>query len=202
MVRTTAAAIAACLVLFAARNASADTLGSRKHQRGVVTRIDQGVFQLGVDSTLLLNWSREGGGSASRRHATGAAMLRYFLRPKLGVSARVGGLYQKDGVTRDLGFSGMGWANYFLRLGEGMFFAPGAGAGFVVGQRDLPAGPGEVRRDRLVGALGGVELVLAVYLGERFSVSAAPDLRMMVGSAGGSVVSLDGSFKVGAVYSF
>src|SRR5690606_25828573 len=105
--------------------ARADTLGTRANQRGVITQIDKGVFQLGIDSTLQVNWLQEGEAAGSRSNLTGNAMLRYFMRPKLGVSGRVGGIYRKDGETRDVGFVGSAWANYFMRLGEGMFFAPG-----------------------------------------------------------------------------
>ena len=182
--------------------ASADTLGTRANQRGVITQIDKGVFQLGLDSTLQVNWLQEGEGAASRSNLTGNAMLRYFIRPKLGVSGRLGGLYRKDGETRDVGFIGSAWANYFMRLGEGMFFAPGVGAGLAVGQRDVPVGVGMVGRESLVGGLLGGELLAAMYLSPRFSLTGGPSFSLMFGSAGDSFVELNGSFKVGAVYSF
>lgn len=181
---------------------SADTLGTRAYQRGVITRIDKGVLQLGVDSTLQLGWQREGEVAASRANLTGTAMLRYFVRPGLGVSARLGGLYRRSGDTRDLGFQGVAWANYFLRLGEGMFVAPGAGVGLAVGQRDVPVATGMVERSSLVAGVGGVELMAAMYLSPRFSLSAGPSASLLVGSAGDSFVDLSGSFKVGAAYSF
>ena len=183
-------------------DAAADTLGTRAHQRGVITRIDKGVFQLGIDSTLQLNVLSAGGEADSRSNLTGNAMLRYFIKPKLGVSGRLGGLYKKAGDTRDLGFVGSAWANYFMRLGEGMFFAPGAGVGLVVGQRDLPTGVGMVSRESVVGGVLGLELTAAMYLSPRFSLTGGPDFSLMVGSAGDSFVELNGSFKVGAVYSY
>ena len=194
--------LAAAAILLAAGSARADQLGTRRHQRGAITHIDQGVFQLGIDSTLLVNWSREGDSSASRSHATGNVMLRYFLRPRLGVSGRLGGLLRKSGETRDLAFAASGWANYFMRLGEGMFFAPGLGAGLVAGQRDIPGAGGMVLRESLLGARFGTEILLAMYLSERFSLSAGPSFELTAGTAGASFVELDGSFKVGAVYSF
>jgi hypothetical protein len=193
---------AALAATFMATAAAADTLGTRANQRGVVTHIDEGLYQLGVDSTLQLNWLRDGDTALSRSNITGNAMLRYFIKPKLGVSGRAGGFYRSTGDTRDLGFLGSVWANYFMRLGEGMFFAPGAGAGLALGQRDIPTGTGTVAREGLFGAQLAGEMNVAMFLNQRFSLTAGPQLSLLLGSAGGTFVDLAGSFKVGAVYSY
>jgi hypothetical protein len=59
-----------------------------------------------------------------------------------------------------------------------------------------------VGRESLLGGLLGGELLAAMYLSPRFSLTGGPSFSLMFGSAGDSFVELNGSFKVGAVYSF
>jgi hypothetical protein len=188
--------------------ARADTLGTRAGQRGAITQIDKGVFQLGADSTLILGYSQEAEDSTFMANAAGSALFRYFVKKNLGISARLGGVYRKSGDARDLGFAGSVWANLFMRLGEGMFFTPGAGVGLLSTQRDLPLDGSTVARSSVLGGTVAAELPLAVFLNRRFSLTAGPELLLTVGGTtpeegdGTSFLSLDGGFKVGVAYSY
>lgn len=202
--------VVAIATLLLASSARADTLGSRKNQRGVITRLDKGVFQLGIEGTLNLNRVSEGDATSWRTGAAGTLVIRFFPKANLGVSVRGSGVYRKSPGYRDLGFLGMLWGNYYLRLGEGVFLAPGVGAGLMVGQRDLEteASPTVVRANLTTGA-AGIELPLAVFLSRRFALTAGPEFLLAFGNTkvegsddSTSHFSIDGTIKAGVVYSF
>lgn len=183
--------------------AHADTLGTRKNQRGAITQIDKGVWQMAIDSTMQLNYLSEGEQSESRSSLAANIILRYFIKPKVGVSGRLGAFLRKNGEIGDQSFTATGWANYYMRLGEGMFFAPGLGGGLVVGQRDLPgAAEGMVVRNNLVGVVLSTELLAAMYLSPRFSLTAGPDFSLLMANADGATTEFSGAFKIGAAYSY
>jgi hypothetical protein len=188
--------------------AHADTLGSRQAQSGAITRINKGVFQLGLDSTLILGYSAEGDSSLLRANLAGNLAVRYFPRDNLGISLRGGGIVRKAGDVTDHALVASAWVDAYLRLGEGMFFVPGAGVGALFGSREVPAGGGQVDQSSQVGGVAAVEALLAVFLSDRFSLAAGPQLTSSFGSTtpdGGdstSFVAVDGGFQVGAAYSF
>ncbi|HTM19821.1 MAG TPA: hypothetical protein VL172_04915 [Kofleriaceae bacterium] len=188
--------------------AHADNLGSRRQQYDAITRINKGVFQLGVDSTLILGYSAEGDSSLLRANLAGNLALRYFPRNNLGISLRGGGIVRKAGDATDHAFALTAWVDAYLRLGEGMFFVPGIGAGALFGSREVPAGPGQIAEASQVGGIAAAELLLTVFLNHRFSLAAGPQLTSSFGSttpeAGDSTsfVAIDGGFQVGAAYSF
>lgn len=200
-----AAAVAAAVA--APRLASADDLGSRQGQSGVITKVGRGVFQLGLDSTFILGVQNEGEDTASRLNVTGNLMLRYFFKDNLGVSIRAGGLYRENGEVTDSGFVGAAWVNYYMRLGEGVFLAPGVGTGMLFATREIPAGA-TVMQTSLLGGIGALELPLAVFVNRRFCLTAGPEIVLSAGSTtpeqgeGDSFFAIDGGFKVGAVYSY
>ncbi len=195
-------------LLALAPTASADSLSTRAGQRGRITQIDKGVFQLGVDSTLILGYTQEGDDSEFMSNVVGSVLFRYFFKKNVGVSARVGGVYRKSGDARDLGFVGSVWANLFMRLGEGMFFTPGVGVGFRSTQRDIPIDSDTVARSSVLGGVAATELMLAVFLNRRFSLTAGPEFVLTVGNTdpeqgeGASFLSIDGGFKIGLAYSY
>jgi hypothetical protein len=207
MSRTFVLAAAFAAVLAMPRVASADDLGSRQGQSGVITRVGKGVFQLGLDSTFILGVQNEGDESASRLNVTGNLALRYFIKDNLGISIRGGGLYRENGEVTDSGFVGAVWANYYMRLGEGVFLAPGAGTGLLVATREVPAGA-TVAQTSLLGGIGALEIPLAVFINRRFCLTAGPEIVLSAGSTtpemgdGESFLAIDGGFKIGAVYSY
>jgi hypothetical protein len=199
--------VAAALAL-ASTDVEADTLGSREHQRGAITRLTKGAFQLGVESSLILAYNQQGDDSSFRANTLGSAAFRYFYRDNIGLSARLGGLYRKTGEVRDTGFVGALWANYYFRLGEGMFFSPGAGLGMLFAERSVPITENQSMRATLVGGVVAAEFNLAVFLNRRFSLTAGPEVLVSFGGTspemgeGDSFFALDGGFKVGAAYAF
>lgn len=189
-------------------SAVADTLGSRQGQSGVPTAIGKGVFQLGAESSFISSFVSENDVSDFRVNLRAAISLRYFVKDNLGVSARVGGILQKQGDTTDASGAGALWANYYMRLGEGVFLAPGAGAGFLFGERDVPAGTG-IARATLVGGTLAFELPITFFTSERFSLKAGPEFTLTAGSSlpegsdtSTGYTSIDGSFKIGFDYAY
>lgn len=189
--------------------AQADTLGGRSGQHGAVTKIDKGVFQLGVEGTMTMTFDQQGDDSLFRSNSVSSLAFRYFPRENLGISARGGFSYRAVGETASRGFVGSFWANYYMRLGEGMFFAPGAGFGFLSAGRQTPVDGGSLIVSDVVGGTASTEFLLAVFLGERFSLCAGPEFVLSGGTAtpadgeeGASFLSLDGGLKVGLAYSY
>jgi len=189
--------------------AHADQLGSRRYQSGAITRINKGVKQLALESTWVLTFDQQGDASAFRTNTVIGAAFRYFLKDNLGLSLRGGFSYRKAGDSADKGFLGAMWANYYVRLGEGMFFSPGVGAGFVNSGRETPVGGGILEHSDVVAGVAGVEFMLAVYIGPRFHLLAGPEFLYSIGKAtpsqggeGSGFSSLDGTLKIGMGYSF
>ena len=207
MSRTFVLAAAAAAAIAAPRVATADDLDTRQGQYGVITRINKGVFQLGLESTFILGVQQEGDDTASRLNATGNLTLRYFVKENLGVSIRAGGLYRENGEVTDAGFVGAAWVNYYMRLGEGVFLAPGVGAGLLFADREIPAGAA-VMKTALLGGVGAIEFPLAVFVNRRFCLTAGPEIVLSGGTTtpeqgeGDSFFAIDGGFKIGAVYSY
>ncbi len=201
---------AAAAILITTTSAHADSLGSRSSQRGVITQIDKGAKQLFADSTMILGYTNEQDDSTFHANLVAAGGFRYFVKRNLGVSLRVGGVYRDNGETNDKLFAASLWANWFARLGEGMFAVAGVGAGFQAGNRDVVSpGTAMVSRSNFVAGTGATELMLAVFLNRRFSLAAGPELLFVAGSAkpdaGGdssTMVSVDGGFKITAAYAF
>jgi len=199
-------AVAGLLAITA--SAQADSLGTREDQRGAITRVDKGLMQLGAESTFILGYSQEADDSSFMTNTQVSAVFRYFIKKNLGLSGRFGPVYRKEGDARDLGFAGSVWANLFLRWGEGVFFTPGAGLGFLSTQRDIPVNETTVARSDVIGGTAGAEFLLAVFLNPRFSLVGGPEFLFSVGNTtpeqgdGESFTSLNGAFKVGVFYAF
>lgn len=202
-------AFALLVSLTFATAAHADSLSSRRNQRGVVTQIDKGVKQLFADSTMILGYSKQEDASSFRANLVAAGGFRYFVKRNLGVSLRLGGVYRDSGEVNDKLFAASLWADIYGRLGEGIFAVAGAGFGTQIGNRDtIPAGTNMVNRASFVAGTAGAEFMLAVFLNRRFSLAAGPELLLVAGSAkpetgdSTSMLSLDGGFKIAAAYAF
>ena len=170
--------------------------------------IAKGVNELGVDSLLIFDWANEGDDSALRMSVLGGLAGRRFIRPNLAVGLTARGFYRSSGgPDRDAGgLIGLEIARY-LRLGEGVFLAPTAGAGVLFGTRRTPIDEVMTREASLLGGAASISLPLVLYAWEKFNVRAGPSFVFSLGNATAEGVAtsfshLDGGFSVGAAYYF
>lgn len=189
--------------------------GTAGAQRTVTSRpysgyneIAKGVNELGLDSLVIFDWASEGEDSALRMSLLGGLAGRRFIRPNLAVGITARGFYRSSGgPDRDAGgLVGLEVARY-LRLGEGVFLAPTAGAGVLFGTRRTPIDEVMTRESSLLGGAVSVGLPLVLYAWERFNVRAGPSFVFSLGNATAEGVAtsfshLDGGFSVGAAYYF
>lgn len=202
-------ALALILVAAAAGTARAQSTVASRPFSGY-NEIAKGVNELGLDSLLIFDWASEGDSdeSALRMSVLGGLSGRHFISRNLAVGLSARGFYHSSGgPDRDAGgLVGLEIARY-LRLGEGVFLAPTAGAGVLFGTRRTPIDEVMTRESSLLGGAGSIGLPLVLYAWEKFNVRAGPSFVFSLGKATAQGVStsfshLDGGFSVGAAYYF
>jgi hypothetical protein len=170
--------------------------------------IARGVNELAVDSLWIFDWQSEGEESALRMSLLGGLTGRRFIRPNLALGLSARGFYRSSGgPDRDVGGVVGAEIGRSLRLGEGIFLAPTAGAGVLFGTRRTPIDAVMTREAGLLGGAVSLSLPLVLYAWERFNVRAGPSFVFSFGNATAEGVStsfshLDGGFGVGAAYYF
>lgn len=226
-----ATAVAAALLLTAGGAAAQGTVGSGT--RGY-ERIQRGVVDIGIENMLLVHYiapAVAGDGESTSLYATyaGGLAFRYFLMNNLAVGITGAVLYQRnedtataldaDGnpsgsTTRessDLGFIGFVMLNYYLRLGNSLFFKPGVGGGALYATRSVPdpSNPGISIESTLIGGTARLDLGFAYYASPNFTLRAGPDIVLRLGvqefddgRQSESFTSVDAGFNVGLGYSF
>jgi hypothetical protein len=187
-----------------------------------VERISGGVFELGLDNMLLVRFDSQGEdpNTTDTLQATyvGGLTPRFFLFDNFSLGANLDVFLGKASVTTgsnpeqssfDLGFLGMVVANYYLRLGWGMFFAPGVGAGGFYGGRSIPD-PTDPNRSLDFGLFGGavkVDLGFVFYAGPHFNIKGGPDILLRFGKVAPEVgpsqnfLAVEAAFHLGLAYS-
>lgn len=116
-------------------------------------RIQKGLWQIGLDNLLLVNYSSSEDDAtkvttSNLRVAYMAGITpRYFIMDNLSVGLSVNAFYElneqavsgagADATTTasDTGFLGLAVANYHIRLGNSLFIRPGVGVGYFYGDR-------------------------------------------------------------------
>lgn len=179
----------------------------RSRNSGSVNKLKKGLMDIGVDSLWILAYSQDETTETSRLSLQTGITIRRFIRDNLAVGGRASGFYHSFGeADEERGAMGMLVANYYMRLGSGMFFAPGVSVGGLIGTREsmLPA----VGDSNLLGATMGLSLPFAFYAWETFNLRAGFDLLVTVGTAtpeqgeSSSYTTVDGGFSVGGGYFF
>ena len=221
--------------------AGADTVG--KNQRGF-TAVGKGVKEIGFDNLFLVRYhsaplteAPDTTVSNTNIAYVGGLTPRYFVTNNLALALNLDYFYRSDTTksesedattgdpvtteetATDQGFIGFLMANYYMRLGSGMFFKPGIGGGGFVGSRRRPT-PGQVGQETktsLTGGAGRLDLGFAFYASENINLKAGIDAIMRFGTekpeddataTGGqeaesqSFTTVDAGFNIGIAYSF
>jgi len=185
-----------------------------------IERISGGVFELGLDNLLLVRYQSTGSDpntvSTLEASYVGGLTPRYFLADNFSLAANLELFYGKrsetaggvESTSSDLGFLGLVMANYYVRLGWGMFFAPGIGGGGFYGTRSTPsATPGMTDNAALYGGAVKVDLGFVFYAGPHFNLKGGPDVLIRFGNVkpegvdGESLMSVEAGFHIGLAYS-
>ena len=185
-----------------------------------------GVFELGLDNLLLVRFDSTGSGdgkvSTLEASYMGGITPRYFVLDNLSLAANLSLFYGKmstetptgEESASDLGFLGVAMLNYYLRLGYGMFFAPGVGAGGFYGSRSIPnpdpTAPGTSLDYALYGGAVRLDLGFVFYAGPHFNLKGGPELLArfgkvkadVEGAAAEDLLTIEAAFHIGLAYSF
>lgn len=234
-------AVALATAFFVVGEARADTVGS--NYRGF-TSVAKGVKEIGVDNLFLLRYNSapltdapDTTVSTTDIAYVGGLTPRYFVTNNLALALNLNLFYRSSGMTTetedpatgdvvedtqsatDVGFLGFAMVNYYVRLGNSMFFKPGIGAGGFVGSRSRPTEgqPSQETKTSLSGGAGRLDLGFAFYTSRNFNLKAGVDLVGRFGSEkpeegvtlpsgeepeSQSFTTVDAGFNVGFAYSF
>lgn len=233
----------ACLgiSMTAAAQASAETVGS--NYRGF-TSVAKGVKEIGADNIFLLRYNSVPLPDAPDTTVSnmdiayvGGLTPRYFLTEHIALALNLNYFYRKNSTTieqpdpatgdpvettetaSDQGVLGFAMLNYYMRLGNSMFFKPGIGGGGFVGTRRRPTEGqvGQETKTSLTGGAGRLDLGFAFYTSQNFNIKAGLDVIARFGSEkpeadvttttgeepeSQSFTTVDAGFNVGFAYSF
>ena len=186
--------------------------------------VAKGVFSLSFDNMLLMRYHKltpdEGDPVATLRATYFPFLhLRYFLMRNFSLSLGGSYFYEKTSVTVgdeetsstiDRGFIVDVMANYHIRLGNSIFFKPGIGGGFFMGNREVPATGDLVAKTELLGGVARVDLGFEYFVSRNFSLRAGFDVMMRFGGEkledsdadSDSVFTTDVGVNFGLAYSF
>jgi hypothetical protein len=190
-----------------------------------IERISGGVMELGLDAILLVrfNSSSQGDTSTSVLDATflGGLTPRFFLIDNLSLGLNLNVFYGRMSTTTstaagdtevtksDLGFLGVLLCNYYLRLGYGMFWKPGIGAGGFYGTRSTPAGAGLTAESATYGGVVQLDLGFVYYASAHFNLKAGPQILVRFGkdalegaAEANDLLTIEAAFNAGLAYSF
>ena len=191
-------------------------------------RISKGLWQVGFDNMLLVNYLSQDTGPKSTTSVLRVAYMagltpRYFVIDNLSVGLSLNAFYELNETTvdaagtettttaSDTGFMGLAVVNYNVRVGHSLFIRPGVGAGYFYGTRSIPgAVAGTKVESTISGPAALLDLTLQYFAGPHFSMRAGPVLVMRFGTdspdiAGGkdqSYTQIDAGFTAGLAYSF
>jgi len=226
--------------LFAVNEARAETVGG--NYRGF-TSVAKGVKEIGIDNLFLLRYNSvpltdapDTTVSTTDIAYVGGLTPRYFVTNNLALALNLNFFYRQNSVTTeapdaagdpvsttesasDSGFLGFAMVNYYMRLGNSMFFKPGIGGGGFVGTRSRPTigQVGQETKTSLSGGAGRLDLGFAFYTSRNFNIKAGVDVIARFGSEkpeegatlpngetpeSQSFTTVDAGFNVGAAYSF
>lgn len=190
--------------------ARADQLYGDRDERGRITKIGRGVWEIDLGALGVLTTDHQGDATVTRLSSDLAAGVHYFIHNN--VSVGVVGLFDyasagEGNVART--FGGAVDATLHLRLGLGAFFRPGLALGILGGTRDLPAAAdGTIMQATQVAFVTQIKLPLAYFVSDRLLLQAGPQLDIEAGGytpMGGDRVSftrIAGGFAVGVGYAF
>jgi hypothetical protein len=204
----TAAALAAAVALTGSTSAHAQR--TVRASGSGAERIAQGIIELGVDGLWIMTLSKEGEDAELVTHTTVVAGLsaRYFVRANIALTLTGDGFCRSGPAdASDTGALVLVGASGYLRLGEGMFFAPGLAGGLLVGSRTTPTGPDTTRQDGLLGGAIRVDLPFVFYAWERFNLRGGLGFVVSLGTVGAEelatdFLAVDGGVDVGFGYYF
>jgi hypothetical protein len=188
-----------------------------------IEAISGGVFEIGLDNLLLVRFNSYGSGdsksSALEASYMGGITPRFFLIDNLSLAANLNLFLGKtstesggdESSSDDLGFLGLIAANYYVRLGYGMFFAPGIGGGGFYFNRSMPnaATPGTSLDYALYGGVVRFDLGFVFYAGPHFNLKGGPEILARFGKVKADVAgaeaqdltTVEAGFHIGLAYS-
>lgn len=203
-----AAVITAVILTAAPTDSHAQSTATSRKYDGI-NRIAKGVTDIGLDNLWILSFQEQDDASTFRMSLTSGITARRFIKDNIAVGVNVSGFRRQFGETEtEMGAMASLVANYYARLGSGMFVAPGIGVGGMFGTREQPTMTGLLNESTVVGGTLSLSLPLAFYAWKTFNVRAGLSMLVAAGSAtpengeSTTFVTVDGGFNVGFGYYF
>ena len=224
--------ILACLVFFPSLAFAGS--GIRSGTNGFEW-IDAGVFDLSFDNNLLIDFDTgelapgsDDSSSVFEASWIGGIRPRYFVAKNFAVgvdlnieiasrsqTTTIGGV-ETTTESSDFTFIPFLTANYYIRLGNSLFFKPGLGAGGFWGTRSEPTEiAGTKQESTIVGGAGLLDLGFVYYASPHFNLRAGFNLIARFGSVSSegegndegesdslSFTAIDAGVTAGVGYSF
>ncbi len=181
--------------------------------------IQQGVVDLSLENMLILRYLSNSDADTSSLSTVYIVGLNphYFIMNNFSLGLNLNFLYQKDtassgGVdttSTETGFMGFLMANYYLSLGNNLFFKPGVGGGGFYNTRSVPAGAGLTAETKLYGGAAQLDLGFVFYASANFNLRAGVNAIIRFGKEGAdgsdveqSITTVDMGVNAGLGYSF
>jgi len=172
-----------------------------------IRAIGKGIKEIGAQSLLVLNYSKEGSTASIRTTNITGLTFRYFILKNLNLELSVSYFYKgENDVARQGGVFTLG-GNYLINIGRGLFLNPGIAGGGFFGKQPIKDAPKGTPSLTMVGGAARLGFGLAFYASPKFNLFARPEAIVFVGSVGEgstatSLLNVDGGFNVGMNYVF
>ena len=187
--------------------ARADILVPDAPDTNGIRAIGKGIKELGAESLLVLNYSKEGSASAIRTTNITGLSFRYFIIKNLNLELAASYFYK--GINADAQQGGLVTlgGNYLINIGKGLFLNPGLAGGGFFGKQPIKGAPKGTPSLTMVGGAARAGFGLVFYASPKFSLFARPEAVLYLGKVGqgstsSSLLNVDGGFNVGMNYVF
>ncbi|MDI1479571.1 hypothetical protein [Polyangium sp. y55x31] len=187
--------------------AVADVLVPNAPDTNGIRAIGKGIKEIGAESLLVLNYSKEGSASSVRTTNITGVSFRYFIINNLNLELNASYFYKGDNaVARQGGLVTLG-GNYLINIGRGLFLNPGIAGGGFYGKQPIKDAPPGTPSLTLVGGAARLGFGLSFYASPKFNLFARPEAVLFIGKVGQgstetSLLNIDGGFNVGMNYVF
>ncbi len=190
-----------CIMLTPAVS-QAGSVGSR-HQGA--NKVQKGLNEVGIHALGSLSQVTQDENQTSQFFGVAGLTYRHFISDDIALSMNGSYVYRSpiDDSTEEAGMIVLS-SNYYQRLGEGMFIAPGLGLGGIFGDRNVPQESGLIASEPFQGAVLRLQLPIVLYAWDKFNVFGGPEALFTFASTspeqgeGVSFFRLDAGFSVGA----
>jgi len=185
--------------------AAADDLTGGSNDRGSISRIRKGVWEIDAGALGIVSYNKDGDASSTQLSGDGSLTVQRFIGDNISVGAAFLASYVNDAETSAIQLGGALVGTLHLRLGHGAFIRPQLGLGAMGSNREIPmaGNPALVEEVPQIAGVARVRVPLAYFASSRFVLEAGPQLNISVGTyqpmgaARRTYTQISGGFSIG-----